>query len=113
MFVAVLRSDWDALSKEAIEYADICEDDSSFEIYVKTLSGNSVTLKVSESDTIESVMAQLEQSEGVGVTKQRLVFMGKQLEGDKKVSDYQIAKQAEILLEYDASGNADSIYGFK
>jgi ubiquitin len=68
------------------------------EIYVKTLSGQSITLNVSTTDTIGSVKTKIQASTGIPPSQQRLVFAGKQLEDGKTLADYNIPDKATIQL---------------
>lgn len=68
------------------------------QIFVKTLTGGTLTLHVEPSDTIESIKVQLQATEGLMVDQQRLMYAGMQLENEKQLIDYEVKKESTLHL---------------
>ena len=75
------------------------EQGTAFQIFIKTLTGKTLTIVVRKDDTVENLKSKIQDKEGIPPDVQRLIYGAKQLLDDARtLSDYDISKDATVHL---------------
>lgn len=76
------------------------------QIFIKSLSGKTLTLAISPAETTDSLMFLISQKESIPRYQQRLVFLGKILEINRSLLDYNIQQGSTLHLTLGLNGGS-------
>lgn len=78
-------------------------------VFIKTLSGQTITVRVTPRDTVRDVKQKIFEQEGIPVDRQRMIFVGEQLNDDHRLLDYRIEHESAVHLVF-RSGQSFQIF---
>ena len=108
-----IHEDHNAVLSEEAESNQIAI--TGMQIFVKTVEGQSFVLDVQLSDTINHVKNKIRDKKGIPIDFQRLIFAGKQLQGEQTLAELKIQMETTIFLitptEECASGSETAASG--
>lgn len=79
------------------------------QLFVKTLTGKTVSIEVEEGESIEDVKAKISEKEGIPPEQQRLIFGGQQLQDAKTLQDYDVGDDATLHLVLRLRGGFEAV----
>ena len=81
---------------------------SSFQIFVKGRNGKNTVLWVNSMDKVDDIKHNITLKDGIPVKEQRLVFNGREMHGNRSMSDYHVRKNNTLFLVLRLRGGMDT-----
>jgi ubiquitin C len=68
------------------------------QLFIKTLTGMTITLEVEPSELIESVKQRIQEKHGFPAEQQHLIFAGKEMRDERSIADCNVGKKSTIHM---------------
>ena len=96
------------LQKQKLPLSELRTNDSSIQIFIKTLTGRKQAFNFEPENQVLVVKQALQEKEGIQVDQIRLIHSGKQLADDKTLESYNIAAGATIHMVLQLRGGSSN-----
>ena len=73
---------------------------SRMEIYIKTASGNTITVQIEATNTVAELKEKIYEQHGIPPDRQMLIFAGKELEDSRTLAQYNIQRATTLHLVF-------------
>ena len=67
-------------------------------VFIKSMTGETITLEVEEFDSIKSVKAEIHKMLGIPPDHQRLIYAAEELKDGQTLADYEIEREYTLYL---------------
>merc|ERR1740129_2327682 len=94
---------------EELNSMQVSKEDAMMQIFVQTMNGRTITLRVRESDTVFLIKQKICDKEGYPLQGQRILWAGKQLRDERSLRFYCIHKEATLHLVFRLPGGSQLI----
>ena len=85
-------------SQSSSAYSSSAGNDGNGIIYVRTLTGRTITVRCETCETVGQLKRRIQDMEGIAADQQILIFAGSKMDNSKNLSDYNVQKESTLHL---------------